>query len=239
MLRQLIDSALHARGYELKRVGAPVRGEESFIDMLHARGFSPATVVDIGVWHGTPWLYRFPRAKLVLIEPNPLFEPDLQRIAREHTADVYRHAVGAEEATLSLRVDDRQPGSASFLPVSRELEAARGERRSYKSLDVPVKTLDATLGDRYEAPFLLKLDVEGYEREVLLGAGRTLARTAMVICEASVATRFEGGYTFAELVSLLAGHGFRLYDVLSIATLGHGGPTNYLDAAFIRSDLTL
>ena len=239
MLRRLIDTALTARGYELKRIDAPVRGEESFIRMLRARGFAPGTVIDVGVWHGTPWLYQFPQAKLVLIEPNPQFEPDLQRIAGEHGADIYRHAVGAEEATLSLNVDDRQPGSASFLRVSRVVEAARGERRSYRSLDVPVKTLDATLGDRYQEPFLLKLDIEGYEREALAGAVRTLSRTALIICETSVAPRFEGGYTFAELVSLLDRHGFRLYDVLSMATLGHAGPTNYLDAAFIRSDLTL
>ena len=239
MLRRLIDSALSARGYELKRIDAPVRGEESFIRMMHARRFSPGTVIDVGVWHGTPWLYQFPQAKLVLIEPNPLFEPDLRRLASEHHADVYRHAVGAADATLDLHVDDRQPGSASFLKVSGVVEAARGERRSYQSLQVQVKTLDDTLGNRYREPFLLKLDIEGYEREALLGAQNTLARTAMVICETSVAPRFEGGYSFAELVALLDQRGFRLYDVLSVATLGHGGPTNYLDAAFIRADLEL
>ena len=239
MVREWLDSILRARGYELKRLGAPVRGEGDFIRMLQTKGFSPATVVDIGVWHGTPWLYQFPSAKLVLIEPNPVFEPDLVRIARDHDADIYRHAVGAAESTLELLVDERQPGSASFLKLSTLVEATRGERRSYRSLQVPVKTLDETLGDRYADPFLLKLDIEGYEREALLGASRTLARTALVICEVSVAVRFDGGYTFSELVSLLVAHGFRFYDILEIATLGHGGPINYLDAAFLRSDLVL
>lgn len=239
MVRAFVDSILRARGYELKRVGAPVRGEDDFMRMLRAKGFSPATVVDIGVWHGTPWLYQFPQAKLVLIEPNPVFEPDLLRIASEHDADIYRHAVGATESALELLVDERQPGSASFLKLSSLVEATRGERRQYQSLQVPVKTLDQTLGDRYDSPFLLKLDIEGYEREALLGAAHTLARTAMVICEVSVAARFDGGYTFNELVSLLAEHGFRLYDILEISTLGHGGPINYLDAAFLRSGVVL
>src|SRR5689334_20978250 len=149
MVRAFVNSVLRSRGYELKRVGAPVRGEDDFIRMLKAKGFSPATVVDIGVWHGTPWLYQFPKAKLVLIEPNPVFEPDLLRISQEHDADVHRHAVGASESTLELLVDERQPGSASFLKLSSLVEATRGERRKYQSLRVPVKTLDQTLGDRY------------------------------------------------------------------------------------------
>jgi FkbM family methyltransferase len=144
----------------------------------------------------------------VLVEPNPVFEPDLVRIAGEHDADVYRHAVGAGESTLELLVDERQPGSASFLKLSNLVEATRGERRTYKTLQVPVRTLDDTLGDRYRDPFLLKLDIEGYEREALLGARRTLARTALVICEVSVAARFDGGYTFSELVGLLANMAF-------------------------------
>jgi FkbM family methyltransferase len=239
MLRALVDSALRSRGYELKTIDAPPRGEDSFMRMLHARGFAPATVIDVGVWHGTPWLYQFPKAKLVLIEPNPLFEADLESIAQTHGADVYRHAVGAASATLTLRVDDRQPGSASFLAVSPLVEAARREKRSYHELQVEVRTLDETLGDRYQEPFLLKLDIEGYEREALVGAPRTLSRTAVVICEVSVAPRFAGGYSFAELTALLADHNFRLFDILSMATLGSGGPINYIDAAFLRNDLDL
>jgi hypothetical protein len=61
----------------------------------------------------------------------------------------------------------------------------------------------------------------------------------MVICEMSVAPRFDGGHSFAELVALLDASGFRLYDVIDMVTLGRGGPVNYLDAAFLRTGLDL
>jgi FkbM family methyltransferase len=223
MLRSLINPVLRARGYQLKRVGAPVRGPENFIAMIKARGFAPGTVIDVGVGHGTPWLYQFPDAQLVLIEPNPAF--DLEGFG----AHVYHHAVGAVSVMQTLHVDHAQPTSSSLL---------RSERPS-TPMRVPVKTLDATLGTDYPGPYLLKLDIEGYEREALLGATRTLEQTAMVICEMSVAPRFDGGHSFAELVALLDASGFRLYDVIDMVTLGRGGPVNYLDAAFLRTGLDL
>lgn len=69
---------------------------------------------------------------------------------------------------------------------------------------VPTVTLD-WLAERFPAPDVLKVDVEGAERAVLTGGARVLAASPAVICEVS-------GQNTAAVSSILTGHGYRLYD---------------------------
>lgn len=51
-----------------------------------------------------------------------------------------------------------------------------GMKATYSTL-VPVSTLDSILAGRFDGlPLLVKIDVEGHEKQVLLGAAKTLAR---------------------------------------------------------------
>ena len=52
-----------------------------------------------------------------------------------------------------------------------------------------------------------------------------------MIAEVSVAQRFEGSYTFAEFVALMAARQFELCDVLNVVKRS-GGDVTYLDCAF-------
>src|SRR5579863_2382789 len=69
---------------------------------------------------------------------------------------------------------------------------------------VPTVTLD-WLAARFPAPDVLKIDVEGAELSALAGGGQVLADSPVVICEVS-------GQNTAAVSSLLAGHGYTLYD---------------------------
>lgn len=240
MMRSLIRAALRRRGWELKRIGDPVRGYRNFIAGLRERGFRPGTIVDVGVNKGTRWLYgQFEGARLVLIEPLPERAAELKQLAAAHGADVYQQAAGAESGNLILHCDQVQPGSSSPRTYSALLmkhHARSGPPRTFADVTVPVRTLDATLEDRYPSPYLLKIDTEGFELEVLRGATRTLEKTAVVIVEMSVAPRYVDGYSVAELVAILDERGFRLFDLPNMKTLGHGGPLSYVDGAFVHRD---
>lgn len=74
-------------------------------------------------------------------------------------------------------------------------------------VEVPVVSLDEQLAGR--APFLMKIDVEGYELEVLKGAARTLANPALhaVIMEIN-ASGERYGRGDAELEAVMREHGF-------------------------------
>jgi FkbM family methyltransferase len=238
MLKRLFRQSLRRRGWELKPIGAPVRGYDNFIAMLVSRGFRPGTVIDVGVATGTPWLYgKFAGSKLVLVEPNPRFAGTLQELATAWGADVHNVAVGEAAGELVLHEDEKSPSSSSIHSVgAARREAMNSGKRTYSDVRIAVRTLDDVIDHRYPSPYLLKIDTEGFECSVIAGARQVLTQSAVVIAEASVAQRFAGSYSFADLVAAMDANGFRLFDILKVKSLGPGGPINYMDAAFIRAD---
>ena len=76
--------------------------------------------------------------------------------------------------------------------------------------EVPVRRLDAIVGDA--EPAVVKIDVEGFETEVILGAAATLARPSLlaVIMELNGSGR-RYGYDEAAIHQTMLDHGFKTY----------------------------
>ncbi len=81
---------------------------------------------------------------------------------------------------------------------------------------VPATTLDALRRElTLRPPFLLKLDVQGAEREVLLGAADVLKDTHVVICEADIDD-------FEIINTELVRNNFVLYDLTTLSRVQDG-----------------
>jgi FkbM family methyltransferase len=123
-------------------------------------------------------------------------------------------ALGARRGSASLRIA-REPDcglntiGADF--AYRAQEAA--------SETVEVDTLDAYLARNEPRPVTaIKIDVEGFEVDVLRGAHETLARDGpALVVEINAAALAQCNRSVRELVSLLRAHGYELF------TIGDGG----------------
>ena len=192
--------------------------------VLKRAGFSPRTVVDVGVADGTPQLYEaFPSAYHVLIDPLKEHEPYLQGFLKTYEGEYFLTAVGARDGTAVIDVLLDDPGKSSFLQRT-ELTATGG---TVEKREVSVTTLD-TLMRRHnlQAPFGLKIDTEGFEYQVIEGAPDFLRKTEFVIAEVSIAKRFQGSYLFSDFTDLMDCNDFFLWDILNI------GGKRYVDAVF-------
>jgi FkbM family methyltransferase len=200
-------------------------------ESLRKPGFDPATVIDVGVATGTPALYQaFPEAHLVLIDPLEEYLPYFEHLQRERGAEYVVLAVGAEKGSATIEVDREGPIFSSMLPRVPTPPPGQLEAR-----DVQVATLDSLLEERrWQGPFGLKLDVEGYEHHVIAGAGRLLADTQFVISEVSLMKRFENSYTFAEFIAIMDSHGFRMCDVLDPSKAAPFREPRYANVMFRR-----
>jgi FkbM family methyltransferase len=188
---------------------------------LRRPGLEPATVIDVGVAGGTGGLYEaFPDAHLVLIEPLQEFEKALKVLTARHGGEYLLTAVGAAEGTSTIHIHRTRSLSSVMTPIRGEQDAARRE--------VPVTTLDKLVAERgWQAPFGLKLDVEGYEPFIIQGATSMLKETEFVIAELSISPRFEGDWTCGQFIELMRSHGFEVVDVLDATRV-------YADIRFCR-----
>lgn len=102
-----------------------------------------------------------------------------------------------------------------------------------RAVEVPVRPLDSLDRSAWPGPYLLKLDCEGFEMEVLKGARATLAGCDMVVSEISVARRHVGGYSFADFIAMMDGLGFELFDIVDLQQYGPDGRLSFMDGVFV------
>jgi FkbM family methyltransferase len=154
------------------------------------------------------WPELWPGARCIAAEPVPATYADLLANIRingiEPRCRVEKVAVGA--ASGFLRVTTGLDAMNHVIPAEES-----GNGASF--VEVPVRTLDDVVGGA--AVTVLKIDVEGFEREVLAGGGKTLADPSLllVIMEVNYCTgRY--GYDGALLHQRMAGLGFQTFRYL-------------------------
>ena len=133
------------------------------------------TVIDIGVNYGEMLVgVDLPAGvELIGFEPNTSLHKVLRKTlhARGIAIDLRAQAVADKPGTARFAVDRTWSGTSSLYD-QRHDGSARWQLR-----DVEVTTLDEVLGGSGRS-FCVKVDVEGFEREVVDGAAQSLAGTA-------------------------------------------------------------
>jgi FkbM family methyltransferase len=116
-------------------------------------------------------------ARVVAVEPQPLCVRVLRRrYGHDPRVRIVEMAVGAQPGRQALLISRRAPTISTLSPtwpaVIQHRNPTGGETWDAR-LPVPVTTLDALIA-RFGEPAFVKVDVEGYELEVLRGLSRPL-----------------------------------------------------------------
>lgn len=121
-------------------------------------------------------------------------------------------ALGAQEGEARLNTFNRSDMS-SLLPPSPTMASAVPKLRAASDLATLVRPLDALFAGYVppEGRALLKIDTQGYEREVLAGAQASLPKVVGVLLELAVTSIYEGQPHYLELLKALEAEGFALW----------------------------
>ncbi|MBA3862674.1 MAG: hypothetical protein C0517_01865 [Erythrobacter sp.] len=186
------------------------------------------TFIDIGANYGTYTIFGASRVgehgRVIAIEAAPtiaslLYESVLMN-GFGHHCEVLRCAAGAQAGTVVLHQFATRQGGNTILPdVAERARALYGE--NVVAAEVECRTLDSIVAERNLRQIdLIKIDVEGFEREVVLGGRETLLtyRPRMIIEWHN--TFFEGRpETARSLYTLLTEElGYRLHRIEPGAT---------------------
>ena len=186
------------------------------------------SVIDIGVAEGTPELYStFNKANLLLIDPLLESKVKAKKMLGNRPFIFEGVAVGSSPSTMKINVNSKLRESSL---LNRASPSKIVEERT-----IEVNTLDNIINKhnkKIPGPYLLKIDTEGFEFEVLKGANETLKQCKYVIAETSVVKRFEGSYIFEDIIMYMYSNNFRVESILS-----SGGGFRIVDILFVNRNL--
>jgi FkbM family methyltransferase len=196
---------------------------------LRQRGFVPAAIIDVGAYDGD-WTRlvgdNYPAASILMIEPQARSEAKLTALERASNGRIrYRRALLGAAARSDVVFVEMGTGSSVF-----------PEQSPFPRTEVhhPMTTLDDVVRETAFPPAaLLKLDVQGYELEVLRGGATALANAEVVLLEIQLIGVNRGAPLLDEVVAFMKARGFVAYDICSFIRRNLDGALWAIDMIFV------
>ncbi len=195
------------------------------LDFWRTLDLKGQVVYDIGAFHGLLTLYFARNARRVVAwEPNSHNRRRLEENLRLNSfsnVTVRPYGLSSRSMNAQMSFDPLAPGTASI-----DTEMARGQEHE----TIELRTLDEEQG--LEPPDLIKIDVEGFELEVLKGATQTLTssgRRPRLFLEMHGADQADKRQRVQAIVDHLWGLGYRT--ILHVESKTRITPENTATAA--------
>jgi len=202
------------------------------LGLIQARnlGLDCRSILDIGAYHGD-WSRMareiWTNSQLTMIEANTQKQKILKHVADEIGADLWIELLGAKD-DLEVEFYVMESGSSVFeehSPLDRKRET-----RTTRTLDAlfPDGTFD-----------FIKIDVQGYELEVLDGANNLMQNCTAVLMEISTIEVNKNCPLLNEVLIYMDKKGFVAYDLMEIHRRPLDNALNQIDFMFVRKDSAL
>ena len=176
--------------------------------------------------------------RIVSIEPLPdAYEKLAARARQDPSWQVMNIALGAHDGELEIRVAGNSVSSSVLEPSAALLKIAP-LAKAVAVVTVPVRRLDeivAPLLVESRRPFL-KMDVQGFEAEVLAGAERSISAMVGVQVELALRPMYVGAPSAVEMIHQIEALGFRLAGLEAGLADPETGELAEADGLFVRDE---
>ena len=176
-------------------------------------------VIDIGANVGQFGLdmrrYGF-KGQIISFEPvKDTYEVLSRTIKKDISWKSFNLGLGAKESEQTINVSGNDGLSSSLLSMGKVHLNNFPESATVSTQKIAVSTIDKQLSNLGIDPrrTLIKLDVQGYESEVLKGAAKSLSKIPLCFLEVSIVPLYEGEITLLPILNLLSESGHEVIDI--------------------------
>jgi FkbM family methyltransferase len=179
------------------------------------------------------------KGKIISFEPLTSARKKLIHLANQDSRWViYKQcALGNTNGEIKINIS-KNSVSSSILKMTKEHSSAEKESIYIDSESVPIiklDNLDSSLID-LSLNLFIKIDTQGYEKEILEGADLTLKKAKGILCELSLVPLYEGQLLWRDIVDKLDKKGFDLWAIQKGFTNPKTGQTLQVDGIFLRKE---
>ena len=208
---------------------------------LYVLNLKFTTIVDIGANRGQFALAArqyCPDAMIIAFEP--LIKPAVvfnRVFAGDQAVKLHNVAISEEEGSLEMHVSKRDD-SSSLLPIAQAQADLYPGTEEVSTHDVNVGPLHKYIAtSEISGMALLKIDVQGYEYQVLVGCHDLINKFSYVYCEASFIELYSNQKLAKDVIEWMEGNGFFLAGAYNFSYSKKNGQAIQADLLFKRQDI--
>jgi FkbM family methyltransferase len=198
------------------------------------RRLAPATVVDVGANRGqfsVLCVGLLPDVNVIAFEPLAGAADRFRALELGSRVRLVQAAVAKSNGEATMHRSNRDD-SSSLLPIgSAQVANFPGTHEAGTETVRTVRLDDVVTRDELRSPSLLKIDVQGFEFEVLEASEALLSAFSCILVELSLVELYIGQRLASEVISWLHAHGFDLVEIAHV-TKGANGASIQADLLF-------
>jgi FkbM family methyltransferase len=197
------------------------------------------TIIDIGANIGqfSKWAYEiFDKPDIHAFEPiTKVYDQLKVNLESFEKIKVYNFGIGNIEEVIFINVNENSPSSSILELDDKHIENFDFAINTYKE-KIILKKLDTIIDiTNLKQNILIKIDVQGYEYDVILGSIKVMEHVKVILIELSFVSMYKKQHLFNDVLCLLNSLGFQYIGNLTDQSYDKiTGAPMFADAVFIK-----
>lgn len=235
-MRKILKKILKSLGYQINKYQ-----EENQLKIINQ--FNINKLFDVGANVGQYSLNMREMgfaSKIISFEPlNAAFQTLKEVASKDSNWVVNNYALGSENGESEINVSENLVSSSILNMLPEHIKRAP-ESIYVSKQTIEIKRLDGIFNNYFEDgdSVMLKIDTQGYEKNVIFGAEGILNKIKIIQLEMSVVALYENAITFTEMINFLDSKGFELFYLENGFSDTKTGKLLQVDGIFINKEIS-
>ncbi|MEP7255855.1 MAG: FkbM family methyltransferase [Ferruginibacter sp.] len=235
-MKKILKKIFKSWGYQINKYH-----EEDKLKIINQFGINKLFDVGANIGQYSQYMREIGfNKKIISFEPLKTAYQTLEQVAsKDNNWVVNNYALGNENAESMINVSGNSYSSSILNMLPEHINRAPESKYIAKE-KIEIKKLDSIFSNYYVDGdnVMLKIDTQGYEKNVILGAGNVLDKISIIQLEMSVIGLYENETSFIEMINFLDSKGFELFSLENGFSDSKTGRLLQLDGLFVNKKIS-